>query len=76
MFLKQYVYMSLFRSDSTFTDMEVNQSIPELLNSNAIYFYCSVCQSEEKIQQVRDNYPLNCNIKCEKGDFTSFLLFT
>lgn len=40
--------MSLFRSDSTFTDMEINQSIPELLNSNAIYFHCSVCQSEEK----------------------------
>lgn len=40
--------MLLLRTDRTFTDMEINQSIPELLNSNAIYLYCSVCQSEEK----------------------------
>lgn len=44
-FLKQYVYMMLFRNDSTFTDMEINQNIPELLNANAIYSHCSVCQS-------------------------------
>lgn len=43
-FLKQYVYIMLFRNDSTFTDTEMNQNIPELLNANARYFYCSVCQ--------------------------------
>lgn len=36
MFLKQYVYIMLFRNDSTFADMEMNQNIPELLNASAI----------------------------------------
>jgi len=54
-FLKQYVYMTLFRNDSTFTDMEANQNIPELLNENAIYFtVVYVRVKKNNIQQTRD----------------------